>query len=62
MLNQLLKTFSLEQQENFKFPEFQSIEVGPVKIDTGNDWYDFGFALVFFILGIIGTVWVKRMK
>lgn len=28
----------------------QDIEVGPVRVDTGNDWMDFGFVIVFVIL------------
>jgi hypothetical protein len=34
----------------------QEIDVGPVKVDTGNDWMDFGFALVF--VGIFLAVYV----
>jgi len=62
MLNQLQETFYLEQQESFEFPDFQAIEVGPVKIDTGNDWQDFGFAFVFFIFGMIGLYIIKRIR
>lgn len=28
----------------------QDIEVGPIKVDTGNDWMDFGFVIVLILL------------
>jgi hypothetical protein len=40
----------------------QSVEVGPVKVDTGNDWLDFTFALVLLGAFVAGTVIVKRMR
>jgi hypothetical protein len=31
----------------------QDIEVGPVRVDTGNDWMDLGFVLLLLIV-IVG--------
>lgn len=28
----------------------QEIEVGPVRVDTGNDWMDLGFVIVLLVI------------
>lgn len=42
---------------NFIVAVAQDIEVGPVRVDTGNDWMDLGFVLILVI--VIGTLFYK---
>jgi hypothetical protein len=40
----------------------QEIEVGPVRVDTGNDWMDFGFVLIILILiAVLGYIFRPRL-
>lgn len=40
--------------------EVQAIDVGPVRVDTGNDWMDLGFGVIFLVLlAVIGVI-VKK--
>lgn len=38
----------------------QSIEVGPVKVDTGKDWLDLAFAIILIAFLVFLTAKLKR--
>jgi hypothetical protein len=39
----------------------QSIDVGPVKVDTGNDYLDFAFVLVLLAALLVGYAIKRRI-
>ena len=38
----------------------QDISVGPVEVDTGNNWLDFGMVVALLIIGSICYIAIKR--
>lgn len=41
--------------------EAQDIEVGPISVDTGNDWLDFWFVIVLIVVSAVAYITIKRM-
>lgn len=42
------------------FVSAQDIEVGPIRVDTGNDWMDFWFILILIIVAAGAYILVKK--
>ena len=40
----------------------QDIEVGPVHVDTGDDWMDLGFVIVLLVVVAVIAIVVRRGK
>ena len=38
----------------------QDISVGPIEVDTGNDWMDFWFVIALLIIASICYIAIKR--
>lgn len=54
-------TAFLFKDEDDAFPEVQAIEVGPVKVDTGSDWLDFGFVVALLVILAAIHIVVKKI-
>lgn len=40
--------------------ETQQIDMGPITVDTGDDWMDFGFVIALFVILIAGLIVYHR--